>query len=194
MHKQPESTARTRQKFVDAFCTLYRQKPIEKITVQELAVLAGYNRSTFYEYFSDIYAVRDYAEDDVLRCMEDVLPADGGNFYDEKTVIRNAMLLFEEKKSCLDALLGDYGSIRFQNRLKERFPLHPIPFQISRDDPRFPYLTEFHVSAVLSILRLWLKRGQDLSSAELFELIYQLSSGALERASGLEGAETGMFR
>ena len=55
MKKQPEKTAKTKQIFVDVFCKLYTQKPFEKILVQEITNKAGYNRSTFYEYFSDMY-------------------------------------------------------------------------------------------------------------------------------------------
>lgn len=60
MNKQPEITHATREAFIEAFVILYKQKPMEKITVKELAALAGYNRTTFYHYFDDIYALYDY--------------------------------------------------------------------------------------------------------------------------------------
>ena len=28
----------------------------------------------------------DYAEDDILRCMEDILPVEDSSFYDEKNI------------------------------------------------------------------------------------------------------------
>ena len=55
MKKQPERTNATRSMFVDAFIELNKHKGVEKITIQELANKAGYNRATFYEYFGDIY-------------------------------------------------------------------------------------------------------------------------------------------
>ncbi|MCD7750028.1 MAG: TetR/AcrR family transcriptional regulator [Oscillospiraceae bacterium] len=53
MKKQPEVTERTRQRFLEAFWSLVREKPVAKISVSELTKRAGYNRSTFYEYFLD---------------------------------------------------------------------------------------------------------------------------------------------
>ena len=66
MKKQPEVTEKTRQVFVDVFCDLYCKKPIEKISIQEITNKAGYNRSTFYQYFSDIYELLAFVENDVL--------------------------------------------------------------------------------------------------------------------------------
>lgn len=45
----------TRQNLIDSFWLLYCQKNIEKITVKEICEIAGYNRSTFYVYFNDVY-------------------------------------------------------------------------------------------------------------------------------------------
>ena len=66
MKKQPEVTAQTRKNLVMAFCALYEDRPIEKITVKDVVASAGYNRSTFYEYFSDIYELLKFIEDDVI--------------------------------------------------------------------------------------------------------------------------------
>lgn len=70
MKKQPQITEKTRQKFVEVFCELYSQKPIEKISVQEIANKSGYNRSTFYQYFTDIYELLDSVENDLLNDMK----------------------------------------------------------------------------------------------------------------------------
>lgn len=67
MKRQPQITEKTRQKFVEVFCELYSQKPIEKISVQEIANRSGYNRSTFYQYFTDIYELLDSVENDLLN-------------------------------------------------------------------------------------------------------------------------------
>lgn len=71
MKKQVEITAATRNAFLDAFCTLYKRKPIEKITIQELTDKAGYNRSTFYQYFKDIYGLLTYIEDNVIMLIKE---------------------------------------------------------------------------------------------------------------------------
>ena len=66
MKKQPEITAQTRERLIEAFWSLYREKKIEQITIKQITDLAGYHRSTFYEYFVDIYDVLNQLEDDLL--------------------------------------------------------------------------------------------------------------------------------
>ena len=178
MNKQPEVTQKTRQKFVDVFCTLYAKKPIEKISVQQITNLAWYNRSTFYQYFSDIYELRDYVENDVLTFISEEFASGCGDVYDEQTVLKCSMRLFDEKGTYLDALLGDYGSIRFQSRLKERMMAASGLKDKFSGSEFFPYLLEFHISTLLSLFRLWQKRDRDLPAQELFDMIWWLYSGA----------------
>ena len=180
MHKQPEVTEKTRQTFINVFCQLYAEKPIEKISVQEITRKADYNRSTFYQYFSDIYELRNEIENDVLDFISEELSASDTQPYDEQAVLRNALKLFNEKEVYLNALMGDYGSVRFQKRLKERMPLGTGMAQQLSESSYFPYLLEFHVSTLLSMFHLWQSRGRDLTADQLFELIYRLYSTGLQ--------------
>lgn len=50
MRKKPEQTEMTRSSFQNAFWILYEKRSIEKITVKDICNMAGYNRSTFYQY------------------------------------------------------------------------------------------------------------------------------------------------
>ena len=47
----------TEQDFISAFWQLYEKKPIEKISINQLCQIAGYNRATFYNHFENIYAL-----------------------------------------------------------------------------------------------------------------------------------------
>ena len=167
MKKQPEITDKTRQVFVDVFCDLYCKKPIEKISVQEITNKAGYNRSTFYQYFCDIYELLAFVENDVL------------DYISQKDTrgeaeITDMVALYDEKGTYLNALLGDYGSNRFVERLKACVPLEVRNFPLSEDNPLTPYLYEFHISTVLSLFRLWQRRGKDISLDKLLALIIEL--------------------
>ncbi len=163
MKKQPEITEQTRKNIVMAFCRLYEQNPIEKISVKDVITLAGYNRSTFYEYFTDIYALLKYIEDDVINYIkkkknnETKLPAD-------------LLIFFSEKEDYLKVLLGTYGCVHFQDRLKNEFMQVPN----ENDGSLQPYLAEFHMTVSLSMYRLWLKRNKDITLNELSSLIHNL--------------------
>ena len=170
MKKQPEVTEKTKRAFISAFCELYRQKPIERISVQEIANKSGYNRSTFYQYFCDIYELLEYLESDVLDFMHQKLHEGTGD-------IRDVLAIFEEKGVYLDALLGDYGSNRFLENLKTSIPFEAHRINLAADNPLTPYLLEFHMTTVLSLLRLWKRRQKDLSPEELTDLMLCLYTG-----------------
>ncbi len=64
---------RTKKNIYNAFIELRTKKPLEKITIKELAELADINKATFYSYYSDIYDLSDKIEneiiDDVLKSL-----------------------------------------------------------------------------------------------------------------------------
>lgn len=168
MKKQPEITEQTRKNIVTAFCRLYEQKPIEKISVKDVITLAGYNRSTFYAYFTDIYALLKHIEDDVIHYIK-------MNMNSETRSPADLLTLFSAKEDSLKVLLGTYGCIHFQDRLKNEFMQIPD----ESDDSFRPYWAEFHMTVSLSMYRLWLKRDKDISLDELSSLIHTLYTNGI---------------
>ena len=67
-------TERTKRSIANAFLELRKQKPIEKITVKELAELAYINKATFYTHFRDIYDLADQMENDFMESIIQELP------------------------------------------------------------------------------------------------------------------------
>lgn len=55
---------------MDAFWKIYTSTPIDRITIGAIAKNAGIHRSTFYEYFKDIYDLLDQFETDLLEQIE----------------------------------------------------------------------------------------------------------------------------
>ncbi|MDT0125340.1 TetR/AcrR family transcriptional regulator [Paenibacillus sp. RRE4] len=172
MHKQPEITDKTRQTFVNVFCDLYSRKPIEKITIQEIAKQSGYNRSTFYQYFTDIYDLLDCVEERILNSINEEMAGrefSTHTFQDALQCLENA-----EDIAILKALLGDYGSVHFVERLKREILFERLIVDLPSDDALSPYIIEFYISTLISMFRLWIRSGKDLSSEELVGLIDSL--------------------
>jgi len=67
-------TERTKRSIANAFLELRKQKPIEKITVKELAELAYINKATFYTHFHDIYDLADQMENEFMESIIQELP------------------------------------------------------------------------------------------------------------------------
>lgn len=57
---------KTENAIKNAFLELRSRKPLEKITVKELCVLARINKSTFYAHYQDIYALSETLEKEVV--------------------------------------------------------------------------------------------------------------------------------
>ena len=172
MNKQPETTEKTRQRFLDVFCELYTQKPIEKISVQEITRKAGYNRSTFYQYFFDIYDLLAYVENDVLEYIQ----RNRTKTVDisTHTPIEDILKMFKEKGTYLKALMGDYGNFRFLELIKKEFSI------IAKSDNEItPYLLEFRISTVLTLFHQWERRGEDLPVEKMLGLIDDLYANGI---------------
>ncbi|MGX7203730.1 TetR/AcrR family transcriptional regulator [Enterococcus pingfangensis] len=172
MNKQPELTEQTKQKFMNSFCDLYSRKSIEKISIQEIATKAGYNRSTFYQYFTDIYDLLDVVENSLLNEVQASLATK----HDSNTEIRDALQCMESEEhfTALKALLGVYGSGHFLERLKKEISFDKLNFPFHENAALSPYLVEFYLATALSLFRLWLQRGKDLPSEEVFALMDNL--------------------
>lgn len=70
-------TSKTEKNIRNAFIELRSKKPIEKISVKELTELACVNKSTFYRHYTDVYALSESIEDDLVEsCMEMIAEPD----------------------------------------------------------------------------------------------------------------------
>ena len=180
MKKQVEKTAATRQAFIDAFCILGKERPIERITIKELTDKAGYNRSTFYQYFKDLYGLLKSIEDDIILHFKENIKAkfEHGNL--EEEFIFTFKKIHEEKAKYFDILLGNSNSIRFAERLKmEMTPVLMEMFHLPKGDVKVTYILEFYLSGAISTISSWINNQRDISSAELATLLRDMVTKGL---------------
>lgn len=183
MKKQPEITDKTRTAFLDAFCVLYKHKPVEKITVQEVSNLAGYNRSTFYQYFLDIYNLLEYLEEDVMGRIKHFAKENGRSLNDAKGIpladVDRIARLFEAEGEHLSVLFGKSMDNRFSMQLKEiMFPLMKNELGIPADNVEITYIQEFFLSGIISTFMRWY-RYQDMPLKELADIVNKLVTGGV---------------
>ncbi len=177
MKKQPEITEKTRQAFVNAFWELAKEKPIPKIAVSELTRRAGYNRSTFYEYFLDTDDLLEYIEKNLLEeVQQNILLGLPENITLESFIhsdlLRNIFTAVNEK---VYLLLGANGDPCFFAKIKTQLlPIAAGRFSIPTDVPNFDYLTSFVNSAVLGLLQHWNEQGKNLGTEEILTMMCTL--------------------
>jgi AcrR family transcriptional regulator len=171
MKKQPEITTQTRENLIQAFWGLYRQKKIEHITIKNITTRAGYNRSTFYEYFVDIYDLLNQLEDTLLEYLkEQILDSLDGGLNDD--IIQKLADVYESKGDYLGILLGENGDPNFVKKLKTVMRSTLVgTFRLPEKEIHTSYIFEFGMSAIIGTVTHWYQSKRDLPSKEMVRLL-----------------------
>jgi AcrR family transcriptional regulator len=171
---------------LNAFWKLYHDKRIEKITVKEITNIAGYNRSTFYQYFDDVYDVLDYLEDTLLSEIKEVIVNSFASPFDSREIHKIAEL-YDEKGEYLSILLSEKGDPYFVKKFKDIMkPVLYANFSVSDAHVNAAYIVEFAISAILGTLMYWYQHKNDISSEEIVMLIRSmLAKGTLQEMQKL---------
>lgn len=177
MRKQPEITTKTRKKIIDTFWELYRNFRIEKISIGMLMKQSGMNRSTFYEYFTDIYDLLDQAEKELLDSIEQHLD----EYFANKNIIslneftREFADIFSMYDNKVFLLLSSKGDSDFSKKLKERIRKHITAFvDMNPDSFEFEYILTFIISSLGCILSHWYEDGKQENPEQILELMHTL--------------------
>ena len=179
MKKQSKTTTATREKLFRAFWDLYQKKRIENITINEIVTNAGYHRSTFYEYFDDIYDVLNQLEEallenikmNVLDKLDDVLNDD---------LVEKIATVYDSQGETISVLLGENGDPLFLNKINAvMLPILTDTFRLPPNDLHTSYILEFAISGIFAVITLWYKNGKNLPSQELAGLVRSMLVGGV---------------
>lgn len=188
-----KKTTKTQKKFEDSLLQLMKLKKFETITVNDITELADVNRSTFYRHYLDKYELLEKIEDNILSEVINFhstfisrLP----NFKidtsfkieDYISVDNNFFNVFEKHLETMAILMGENGSITFQNKLnstmlsifEKTFSINSLKLtKIERD-----LLYNFQSSSFISILCYWTEHPQ-LTVQELFSFYSKIISNGI---------------
>lgn len=176
MKKQPEVTAQTKQNLIDAFWILYCEKRIEKITVKEIAQIAGYNRGTFYEYFTDVYEVLDHIEQSLVPTLDELPPTTKPE-YNMNMSFDIFLKQYEQNGKYYSVLLGDNGDPAFASKIKNSIKpliMQEISGKVDRNDIELDFILEYILSAMIGIVSYWFSMNKVLPAEDLIALMYRL--------------------
>lgn len=167
MKKQPERTAKTRENLIAAFWQLYCLNRIEKITVKKITEKAGVHRSTFYEYFSDVYEILELIEDEILDDINEVWEA-AFLMGDPDTVIEHFLNFYEKNGERLAVLLGPHGNQGFFIKMQE-IALSKVydVSDLDRNDLNVEIAITTLPAIITSLLQYWYAHRQTVSLREV---------------------------
>ncbi|WKY44580.1 TetR/AcrR family transcriptional regulator [Eubacteriaceae bacterium ES2] len=178
----------TKENIIAAFWSLYCHKRIEKITVKEICLISGYNRSTFYVYFRDVYEVLEEieaitveAQDFKMIILEQIVKAD---VQVGQALLASVLTLFEKNSKYLPVLLGENGDPLFRKKLLEK--LAPVVLSMYEDlkpeeELKVKYLMEYQSAAMLSTIANWYANDKDLPADQFIELLLSVTTNGLQK-------------
>lgn len=195
MKKKPEITELTRKNLQKAFWDLYTKQSIEKITVKDICSLAGYNRSTFYQYYTDAYDVLHTTEKQLLKEIDDFVLRFMEHAGDPNAsiAIHAIFELFDRLHNYIPVLFSAHGDTDFTHKVSEY--LKPIWLKYfvptSNYTPgELDLLLEYYISGLLSMYQKWYINPQDVSVERIIQLTFQ----TLPDTRCFEGLDTELLK
>lgn len=178
MKKKPDQTEMTQKNIQEAFWTLYTKQSINKITVKDICHLAGYNRSTFYQYFADVFDVLHKSEDQLLNeinvfVIQFVQQADNLN---ATLAIKAIFEFLEHFNKYISILCGSHGDTEFIHKVAENLKPIWIKYFFKRDNytnTEVDLLMEYHIVGLLSMYQKWFIDHKGISVERMIQLSYQ---------------------
>ncbi len=170
MNKQPDITDATREAFVTAFFVIAQKKGINKITIREITTLAGYNRTTFYRYFVDVYGLLEYAEDELLCNVRDALgDQPTRETIGERRFFEILIRCFHEHSERVTVFLSEENRSHFLRRVKEHL-LCPT----GGDTPKIKVIKDMYFSGIFHVISIHLQDPSTLSDEDLLDIVQGL--------------------
>lgn len=180
-------TEETRDNLTEAFWKLYQEKPLAKITVKEITDKAGYNRGTFYTYFSDVYEVQDILKKSLIPEKDMILDPlmslekSGSKVFKsfEKT---NDYI--RENNEKIAVMIGPQGDPSFVHEFKMEIRKIIMGYvnEVGIKEPqKFEYIIEYQISALIGIFQLWVEKEEGMDEYSLAELMEDVSHNGVTR-------------
>lgn len=174
MAKYVHASQKTKTKLRETFWEIYQEKPIEKISVREIIEKAHFNRSTFYEYYPDIYAVLNEIEEELFDRLfgnKTQLILDYNLSLDE--LVYEIAQNYKKHQKYLKVLLGKNGDPQFLDKIKEhlKFLIRPLidsGHVITCQNP--DYFLEYLTNGLIGMLIYWQQKDRKRSIEEFLKI------------------------
>lgn len=165
----------TKRAVKDAFVTLLKKKPLNKVTVKEICALAEINRATFYKYYRDPFDLLDHIEAEMLAQMQNNLKSSSSSF---REVFLLIMASIQRDGEMYQTLFSENGDSKFPERIFSLYYEH-IAKDISRNFPQLSpvqqeWLYYFMSQGCCGILQRWVSSGMRERAEEVADFAGRL--------------------
>lgn len=137
---------KTKNSIVSAFLELRAQKPLEKITVKELAEAAMINKATFYLHYKDIYDLSESLELEVVQSIMNDLTNAEKIFTDTAVFTKELTDAYVAQSNLIHTLFSGSNANQLPQRIEEsvkEFVFEKYPHL--RDDMEYNVMLSFSI-------------------------------------------------
>jgi len=174
--KEDRRVRRTKKLLTQALTQLMQEKQLKEITVRELTDLADMNRGTFYLYYKDIFDMLEKIEDSMFEALDEILARHVREVPEKGTIpiLLDLFSFIEENQSMCRVLLSPHGDMNFLQRLdevlREKCLILWPGMKNASESPEFDYHYHFIVFGCAGLIRSWVNRNCEESSASMAAL------------------------
>lgn len=180
MRKRTEITEQTKDNLITAYWDILDSEEASAITVKKIADYAGYHRTTFYEYFTDVSDLKEQAEDLLIEKIKsqsnNILL---NNSFDE--YIATSVAFYEVNSDYLRILLNTNVSPDFLSRLRDILRPHILQYiPVEKRNIQTDYLIEFALSGLFGIIAYWFQSNKNITAEDLTGLVTPIVKSIIE--------------
>lgn len=192
MNKSESKYFNTAVKFDQALLSLLEQKPFEYITVSELCVKAGVNRSTFYLHYENTSDLLRETAKYVLDGFLSYFPADTKgmteklsacdltelNFIEEQ-YLHPYLSYMKENRRIFATVLSQPMAFASEEVFQRLFVniFNPILERFRYPEQDRKYVMLYYLNGVTAIVSQWLKDGCETEIEEISRIIHECIFG-----------------
>lgn len=195
MNRKTENTGK--RKICDALCELGKDRPIERVTVQEIISLAGINRSTFYYHFDDVPSALEWMISDFLKeylqLLFDIPAGDNEALLQADALLgqeEQVCALIQQRRDCLELFFSQHNEKHFRERFWNEFEKYANIYDLTvvnsthgiRTIKRgivYDYCLRVNFAIWFELLSYWHNRKFHETSEDFVEIFDILYSGVL---------------
>ncbi len=172
--KLDRRTLKTKRALKKAFIELLDQKPIDKITVAELAEKSDIGRGTFYIHYQDVYDLYDTIVSDTLSDLIQIFdttypPKGSDNFHD---LSKQLVTYIVDRKQIFTALTTGGTDTDVLSQLNRLMAYKVLESEdITADDYLANTAAHFASHAMLGVVVEWLQEEDSSKKVTLHQLI-----------------------
>lgn len=160
--KEDARVRKTKQAIVSALNTLLETRTINEISVQEISTVAGINKTTFYNYYTDVNKLVKTIEDQVYADI--VVYVERVQATDPIEIMASMFEYFDEHADYVTLLFKSQATISSDNRLQDlfeqEFEAEWMTLMPGVGKMEAEYQIYFAISGFIGIAKKWILAGR----------------------------------